>query len=336
MKTTKMMAIVAVLAFGMVFGLGGTATAVTIDTVPVGNPGNANDTEGDGYGSVAYTYDIGKYEVTADQYAAFLNDVAATDTYALYNAGMANTTTGCGISQSGGIGTYSYTVTGGFENRPVNYTCWYDAIRFANWMTSGTTETGSYTITGGGANSGTVAIPTAAQRATWAAGTTAYWLLTSEDEWYKAAYYDPAGPTYFDYPTGSNTAPTGEAPPGTDFVNGSANYNNAVGSPTTVVGSYNAKPSDSPYGTFDQAGNVWEWNEALIDATRGLRGGCLHDADNTLLASNRLFVASTFEHSVVGFRVSEVGVEALPIPEPGSFALLALGLGGMLGLKRRK
>ena len=30
-------------------------------------------------------------------------------------------------------------------------------------------------------------------------------FLTSEDEWYKAAYYDAQSPSYFDYPAGSNT-----------------------------------------------------------------------------------------------------------------------------------
>ena len=31
---------------------------------------------------------------------------------------------------------------------------------------------------------------------------------------------------------------------------------------TTVVGEF--QNSDSPYGTFDQGGNVWEWNEAVV------------------------------------------------------------------------
>ena len=50
---------------------------VVIETVTVGNPGNADDTHGDGYGGVDYVYNIGKFEVTAGQYAEFLNAVAA-------------------------------------------------------------------------------------------------------------------------------------------------------------------------------------------------------------------------------------------------------------------
>lgn len=54
----------------LITGLAGTAIAVNIETVPVGNPGNAPDTEimndgTSGYGSVVYSYNIGKYEVTA-------------------------------------------------------------------------------------------------------------------------------------------------------------------------------------------------------------------------------------------------------------------------------
>jgi formylglycine-generating enzyme required for sulfatase activity len=59
------------------------ADPVGIDWVTVGNPGNAADTryESPGYGAVAYSYRIGKYEITNAQYTAFLNAVAATDTY---------------------------------------------------------------------------------------------------------------------------------------------------------------------------------------------------------------------------------------------------------------
>ena len=73
---------------------GNVSYGVVIDTVRVGNPGNAPDTEimnddTTGYGAVEYDYRIGTYEVTAGQYTEFLNAVAAEDTYELYDPDMA-------------------------------------------------------------------------------------------------------------------------------------------------------------------------------------------------------------------------------------------------------
>ena len=45
--------------------------------------------------------------------------------------------------------------------------------------------------------------------------------------------------------------------------------------------------SESPYGTFDQGGNLYEWNETPIDRSRGLRGGYWTDASFSLEASWR-------------------------------------------------
>ena len=72
------------------------ASAVAIDWVLVGDPGNAADTElmsdgTTGYGAVGYAYRISKYEVTNAQYAEFLNAVADTDAYGVYHAEMAST-----------------------------------------------------------------------------------------------------------------------------------------------------------------------------------------------------------------------------------------------------
>ena len=100
-----------------------TATAnITIPTVTVGNPGNANDTTtGSWWGGVGYTYNIGTYDVTNTQYTAFLNAVAATDTYGLYNPSMASDLNSAGITQSGSSGSYTYAVTAGMGNHPVTY-----------------------------------------------------------------------------------------------------------------------------------------------------------------------------------------------------------------------
>ena len=142
-------------------------------------------------------------------------------------------------------------------------------------------------------------------------------MIPSEDEWYKAAYHKNDGVTgnYWDYPTASNTAPTSEPPPGTDMTYGSANYYDggwAIGSPywRTEVGAYDAKPSDSPHGTFDQGGNVFEWNEAILYGSyRGLRGGSFIGIDYNLHAADRYYYGyPTYEYDYggVGFRVAEV------------------------------
>ena len=140
----KMFLLVAALAL---LSLGTAAQAnIAIDTVAVGNPGNTGELSGAGAGgygpdricgAVDYTYNIGTYEVTAGQYTAFLNAKAATDTYALYNANMSNTSYGSGITQSGASGSYTYSVASDFVDRPVNYVNFWDSCRFANWLGNG-------------------------------------------------------------------------------------------------------------------------------------------------------------------------------------------------------
>jgi formylglycine-generating enzyme required for sulfatase activity len=160
-------------------------------TVPVGNPGNQADTTG--YGAVAYSYKIGKYEVTNEEYAEFLNAVAKTDTH----------------------------------------------------------------------------------------------------EWHKAAYYDPkksGGAGYWPYATKGGSAPEANL--------GSNN--------PTDVGSISS--GASPYGTFDQNGNAWEYNEHQYDGKVGLRGGSwfLNDNDSYLQAATRYDVLSAkWPH--YGFRVVALG-----------------------------
>ena len=297
-----------------------TASAVTIPTVPVGNPGNAGDTVvmGDGttgYGSVPYNYRIGTYEVTNAQYVEFLNaKAAASDPLGLYNANMGSGLGG--ISRIGSSGSYTYFPTGFRHNMPVNFVSWYDSLRFANWLSnnqgSGDTETGAYTLLGG------TPTPTNGLSITRNAGAT--WFLTSENEWYKAAYYNHGSSSYFLYPTSSNTTPTGSSP--TALPN-HANHRTGGPNDLTNVGAYTA--SASPYGTFDQGGNLYEWNEALriSNSFRGLRGGSYFLGDVFLESSVRSFSDPASEGVATGFRVAFV-------PEPSSFVLAALGLIGLV------
>ena len=311
-----------ILVVGVLLAFNSGTQAVTIDWVTVGNAGNANDDTG--HGSVSEVYNIGKYEVTAGQYTEFLNAVAATDTHNLYNKfRMWTGEDGCKIQQSGTSGSYSYSVASDRANRPVNYVSWYDSLRFSNWLHNGqptgpqndtTTEDGAYDMTYGSA-----AIRSGAN----------FWL-PNEDEWYKAAYHKNDGVTgsYFDYPTSSDSVPGRDMTEATNPGNNANYYDNGllIGSPyyRTEVGEFEL--SDSPYGTFDQGGNVMEWNETQIASSRGVRAGSYYLPDDTLSSTTRMMFYPGDEFYWLGFRVATV-------PEPCSLVLLFLG--GLM-LRRRK
>jgi hypothetical protein len=302
---------------------------VTIDWVTVGDPGNVPDTEvmiccetdtGESYigttglGAVDYVYRVSKYEVTNTQYASFLNAVAKSDPNGLYNINMR--TGHGGILRSGSSGSFTYSVFSEKVDKPVIYVSLYDALRFANWLHNGqptgeqgttTTEDGAYTITSAGI---------AANSITRNAEATIF--LTNDDEWYKAAYYDPISLSYFDYPTGTDTktfcgAPTAEA-----------NYASCESYTPgfTEVGSYPG--SASPYGTFDQGGNAEEWTETIAGSERVLRGGAFNAGS---LAAGRPATDDPTWEEWYGFRVAM-------IPEPTTALLVACGLVG-LGVRRR-
>ena len=311
MNARKMAGLVAVAA--MLLAAGAAQAAITIDTVPVGNPGNAADTHGAGYGAVSYTYDIGKYEVTAGQYTAFLNAVGGVDTYSLYNTDMNYDAFpdyhGCNIKRTASSGSYAYSVDPNWANRPVNWVSWGNAARFANWLHNGqpsgaqglaTTEDGAYYLNGATSEEALLAV---SREADWK------WAITSEDEWWKAAYYKGGSTNagYWDYPTRTNSLPGRDMTEATNPGN-NANYcttSYLIGSPyyRTEVGEFQL--SDSPYGTFDQGGNVWEWVEDAHGSYRGLRGGSFNSYDFCMLASPWYSKPGNGEPGV-GFRVSEL------------------------------
>src|SRR5262249_17847780 len=140
-------------------------------------------------------YNIGKYEVTVGQYTAFLNAVAKADPYGLYKTPSPDSAVPSQvvtIQRTGSSPNFSYSVVADWANRPVTEVSWGDAARFANWLANGqptgaespgTTETGAYTLNGAITSPALMAVSRNAG---------AKWILPTENEWYKAAYYQPA------------------------------------------------------------------------------------------------------------------------------------------------
>ena len=156
----------------------------------------------------------------------------------------------------------------------------------------------------------------------------ATYFIPSENEWYKAAYYDPAlnggAGGYWTYPTKSNIAPSNSLVLASTSTNNANYYTSGYTDPTnylTPVGTFAASPG--PYGTYDMGGDVWQWNEANISGSfRGLRGGSWIDSPAAWPRPPAATTSHpTVENNNIGFRVASV-------PEPGSLALLLAGAVG--------
>jgi hypothetical protein len=205
----------------------------------------------------------------------------------------------------------------------VTYVSFYDSLRFSSWLNNGqgsaSTETGAYTLLGG------TAAPSNGLTVTRNGGANIF--LAGENEWYKAAYYDALSATYFDYPTRTDSV-TGCVLPSADTGN-SANCDTAVGA-LTNVGAYGL--SYSPYGTYDQGGNVWEWNEEIVfGSAREIRGGGWIGGASYLAAlSPDGDDGPAGEFVNVGFRVASL------VPEPGQGLLGMTAVLGLAASRRRR
>lgn len=302
------------------------AGQTSLQFVTVGNPGNAPDSTAGlgsfGYGEVDYTFEMGEFLVTAAQYAQFLNAVASTsDPYGLYNPGMASSWSV--VQRATNATGFHYSVDATHQNYPITVVSWGDAARFCNWLSNGqpvglegngTTESGSYSLNGAVTDSALYAVTRNAN---------ATFVIPSENEWYKAAYYNPADGSYWRYPTQSNTAP-GNALPDTG---NNANYqiNGVLTDPIsrlTPVGAFVNSPG--PYGTFDMGGEVYQWNDAQVEFGTGamFRGtrGAPYDTFMNDSSPKRFQNPPTTAGDNLGFRI------ALEVPEPASLWVPALSL----------
>ena len=284
---------------------GGTTDEFTVDFVSISQTNNTADTTIYGtYGAVPYEYRMGKYEISE------LQITKATQ------IGMANVSAG---AWSG--------------SQPAANISWYEAAAFVNFLNTNSGKTAAYALTFSNSQ-WSMALWSSEQA--WTAGGTnlyrnknAFYFLPSENEWYKAAYYNAAGTNYFLYPTASSSVPTPVAS-GTNA--GSAVYNNAASVPAIV----DSAGGLSPYGTMGQGGNVYEWNESAFAGTnsssseaRAVRGGAWFDDVIFLRSSFRGSMGPAGENGSIGFRVASV-------PEPSTYALLLMAGAGALWWARRR
>lgn len=284
----------------MLWRFHGMSGKVTLDFVRVGDAGNRPDPV-TGAGAVGYEFLISRYEVTVGQYTVFLNAVAQADPHGLYHTAMASDANVAGIVRGGSPGAFKYTVMPGCGNHPVTYVSWFDAARFCNWLHhgqgEGDTETGAYSLKG--KNQGMDITVEAGARA---------WIPTW-DEWHKAAFYDPTkggGGGYWSYAIRSDALRDNTASAnyfdGDYAVTQSSSYSTGQNY-LTDVGAYGSV-SASYYGTCDQAGNVAEWNDGVLQGKwRAQRGGGWLDTGMLVAwAFNRADPAA--EGRLVGFRVA--------------------------------
>jgi len=298
---------------------------VSYSLVSVGNSGNADDANG--FGAVSYTFNMGKYNVTIAQYTAFLNAVAKTDPNGLYDSRMATDLNVAGIARSIGPGTSGYVYTamnnsGDSSNRPIAYVSWFNAARFANWMSnnqpvgpqsSTTTENGAYDLSktiNEKAVAKNICNPNTGK-------SVAYWIPT-ENEWYKAAYYSPnyndmGSSGYYLYSTQSDASPGNLVGNTSNQMNVIINLLFSVTQAATLelsqnyltdVGAYTGSPSY--YGTFDQNGSLYQWND--LDGTqgayRGIRGSFWFAGAQAAQSITYAATAPTFAGNDIGFRLA--------------------------------
>ena len=246
------------------------AMNVSFDLVNIGDPNNpADQTDYGHFGAVAYEDRLSSKETTVAHYTESLNAVAKyipvdtpTEKYAYlrdlwqdgmetgYVLGKTNARTQDPVS-----GSYTYTATPGRENYPAAYNTWFAAARFVNWMHNGQpvatkasadpgTETGAYTLNG-------------ADEGVFLKNPDAKYWIPSENEWYKAAYYDPTLNSgkgrYLEFATRSDNQPFDGSPANFTQAN-SANYNSFTSNQKLFdVGSF---VNSVYYGTFDHAGSL--------------------------------------------------------------------------------
>ncbi|WP_311137278.1 hypothetical protein [Streptomyces sp. I6] len=179
-------------------------------------------------GGVRYPYEIGKLEVTVAQWVAFLNtvDPDGRDRLGLYDANESGETWPrygqIEFAEDARRGRHYSLAHPEWADKPYGFADFLDAARFVNSLVNGrvlekdTTTEGGFTY-----HSYTVRLSPRTERGmydldrpdttrTEASG----FVVPSQNEWVKAAYYDPSGGgtySYWKYPTNAGVFGDGDA-----------------------------------------------------------------------------------------------------------------------------
>ena len=157
----------------------------------------------------------------------------------------------------------------------------------------------------------------------------ATYFIPSDNEWYKAAYYNPSNGTYWTYPTQSNSAPSNAL-----FATGrnNANFDDYYDNPQTgerdLHGCDELPDAGRRVRVVSRSLRQLRHGGRHLAVERGeprrrmsfLCGGSWDGVSGSLGSQYSLFVGvgPSGENSNIGFRVASV-------PEPGSLALLVCG-----------
>jgi hypothetical protein len=226
-------------------------------------------------GAVSYTYGIGEYETTVSQYVTFLNtvDPKGNNLRQLYDDNMNPTV----WPQYGSIG-FSADAAGGehysvaypeWADKPFNFGNFRRGARFANSLTNGKVLSQKQSSSGDfnyvtyqvrlspKTEQGMYDMKSETPKRTKSTG----FVLASNDEWVKAAYYDPKGGgtfSYWAYPTGPFDPPNPSVldPATGDITNSDtqplATYN--PNDPNSSVDTPGSPPGGAPKWCPSQAG----------------------------------------------------------------------------------
>lgn len=288
---------------------GGVPPGNDVEFVNVGDAGNTaysaasaawtTSSTGQGHGDVAYEFQMAKY---------------ATPVYVVeqYNNDPINSST-----------QLSITNTAGFPNHPCVGLTWNQAARFVNWLNIKEGKQPAYDFADSSVTTNITLWPSSSA---WQNGgenlfrhKDAKYFLPSEDEWIKAAFYDPnytggngydpipGGGGYnrwalsgYDYSTLPNATSGGTDSDRIVWKQSGNSSNDQARADVKQAGGL------SPYGTMGQTGNCYEFIESATDGT------------NDSVSESRIIRGGTSTISVFGYVSIDSHLSYPPTSNPGT------------------